>query len=368
MKIALITIHWANNYGAALQVFASKRYLSRYGCVSVIDYRSKFTSKGMQLVRFGFRVRDIFRIGKDILRMRPRYRVIRKFLDFNLKHLNATFQVKAADDFDIIAKQYDVFVSGSDQIWNPDIVSETGSIDTRYFLDFAKGKKIAYASSMGNYRYSGEKLKELIRHLNSYDAIAVREKDTADYLTALLGRPVAHVLDPTLLLEKQEWLKCFPVVKKIDRPFILVYALKKDDLLRRAVSEVSTILGLKIYAIDQDPIINYSCDCHLMDAGPDEFVQLFSQASFVITNSFHGTAFAVNFNIPFLVTTPPVGINRINSLLCSVALQERIIASAELGKLNTLIRSVLDFSECNIKLNVLRKISESYLNKACRNA
>lgn len=365
MNIALITIHWANNYGAALQVYASTRYLSRYGNVSVIDYRCSFTSKGMQVFRFGWGLRDFLRMGKDVFRLLPRYRVIKKFSDFNGRYLNVTSPVNSEVDFIRLVDQYDAFVSGSDQIWNPNIVSESGSINGRYFLDFVSGKKkVSYASSMGTYKYSAQDFSQISGYLSGYDFLSVREADTASYLEELLARPVAHVLDPTLLMGKDEWLNCFPAGKKQVDGFILVYALKKDALLRRVIEVVSAVLKLKVYAIDQDPLINYSCDRHMMDVGPDEFVDLFSQASFVVTNSFHGTAFSVNFNVPFLVTTPPTGINRISSLLDAVGLENRVVESFDEAALKALLEQEMFFGKSNQKLNDLRRESTQYIDKA----
>lgn len=369
MNIALITIHWANNYGAALQVYANARCLSRYGNVSVVDYRCEFTSKGMQLFRFGWGGRDVLRMGKDALRLFPRYRVIKKFAEFNSKYLKVTSPVIDSEDFFRVSEDFDVFVSGSDQIWNPNIVSESGSIDGRYFLDFVKGKKkISYASSMGTYKYSEESLPKILSYLSDYDSISVRELDTSKYLQDVLGLSVDHVLDPTLLLTKNEWLSSFSISTHRVEKFILVYALKKDNLLKKVVDLVSAKLGFKVYAIDQDPIINYSCDRHMMDVGPEEFVDLFSQASFVITNSFHGTAFSVNFSVPFLVTKPATGINRINSLLDGVGLQSRVVEEFNKEGVEVILNQEIDFGSAGCKIEQLRRKSLGYLERALGDA
>ncbi|MFV3327961.1 polysaccharide pyruvyl transferase family protein [Pseudomonas sp. NY15372] len=368
MKIALITIHWANNYGAALQVYACAQSLSRFGQVSVIDYRCEYTSKGMQLFRFGWGIRDLLRLGKDLLRIFPRYRVIKKFSEFNAKNLSVTRIIRTDEDFKKLVSDFDVFVSGSDQIWNPKIVSDLGRLDGRFFLDFAQDKKrISYASSMGTYKYSPQEIKSVASYLNKYQFISVRESDTAVTLQEILGRSVEHVLDPTLLMNKSEWLSGCSKKTENRSGYILIYALKKDKLLKEVVEKTSSLLGLKVYSIDQDPVINYRCDRHMMDVGPDEFVELFSNASFVITNSFHGTAFSVNLNIPFIVTTPPTGINRINSLLKSVGLEDRIIGHYDEQALNRNIKDI-DFSDSNKRLDDLRKKSFEFLEGALKDA
>ncbi|MFO3722734.1 polysaccharide pyruvyl transferase family protein [Pseudomonas sp. HLMP] len=368
MKIALISIHWANNYGAALQVYACAKSLRKFGQVSVIDYRCEYTSKGMQLFRFGWGIRDVLRMAKDVLRILPRYKAIKKFANFNSSYLSITDTVRNGDDFRRLAEENDIFVSGSDQIWNPKIVSENGKFDGRFFLDFAQNKKrISYASSMGSYRFSPVELKDAVDYLEQYEHISVREQDTAIFLESALGRPVEHVLDPTLLMSKEEWASEFPKKSEIKDNYILVYALKKDKLLKKVIEKAASVLGLKVYAIDQDPLINYSCDRHMMDVGPEEFVDLFSRASFVVTNSFHGTAFAVNFNIPFIVTTPPTGINRISSLLQALGLDQRIVHEFDEENIKEYLGS-FDFTESNRKLDQLRTQSFNFLERALKDA
>lgn len=362
LKIALITIHWANNYGSSLQTFATLKALNKYGEVSVLDYRNPYTSKGMSWIRFGTKPRDILRISKDMFRLISRYKVIKKFENFSYKNFNLTNPLNNSD-FKKLNDEFDVFVSGSDQIWNPKIVNEEGIIDTHYFLDFVTDKKkISYASSLGTYKYTEIEAKEVTPLLNSYNTIAVREHDSSIYLSKLLHKDVSHVLDPTLLHTKEEWLKFFDIdINQNEEPYILVYALHKDKLLKEVVEKVVQELNFKVITIDQDPFTNFNCDKHIKDASPEEFIKLFSQANFVITNSFHGTCFSVNFNIPFIVTTPPSSINRIESLLKAVNIDERITIGENLS---VLINKDIDFDVINTKLNQLRYLSNTYLLNA----
>jgi len=366
MKIALITLHWANNYGASLQVFATVKALEKYGEVSVLDYRNSYTSKGMTWIRLGTRPRDILRIGKDLFRLRPRYKVIKKFKAFSYRYLNLTPTLHNEKAFTEVAQTFDLFVSGSDQIWNPKIVNEEGRLDTHYFLKFAIGKKkISYASSLGTYQYDDEERAQVITLLKEYTHLSVREHDSAQYLSKLLHRDVTHVLDPTLLHNKKEWLQFFDLPDSKDgETYILVYALKKDLLLKQTVEKVQKRLGMRVITIDQDPFTNFKNDRHIKDAGPDEFVKLFSQADFVITNSFHGSCFSVNFNIPFIVTTPPTSINRIESLLSAVGVQNRIIKDVE--DLSKSFEDHIDFDIINQKLQHLRETSNRYLANAVK--
>ena len=365
MKIALITIHWANSYGGMLQTLASQKILSDYGEVSIIDYKTPHLKKTMQLIRFGYMPRDFLRMGKDLFRLLPRYRLLHKFKSFIEKHFNLTQQYNNHHDLDKVEALYDVFVCGSDQIWNPRIID---GVDSAYFLGFIDNKKkISFASSCGSYQFSGNEETVLVNHLSSFSNIAVREKNTAQYISHLLEeRKITTVLDPTLMLNKSEWLKLLEIkVPKKNKPYVFVYTLKKDEFVRNIVEEVSNHFNLEIIVIDQDPFLGFSSDKHIQDADPKEYLELIAGASFVITNSFHGTAFSVNFEVPFISIRPESGLNRIQDFLESVGLNERLILNKD--DLNDIIRSAVDFKSSGSKLEELRASTRSYLNHALNN-
>jgi hypothetical protein len=199
--------------------------------------------------------------------------------------------------------------------------------------------------------------------LQDYSGITVREKDSAQYLSALLQRKVTDVLDPTLLFDMREWLAFFNLMKKQpEQPYILVYALKKDLLLKQTVEQVASELGYPIITIDQDPFTNFSNDQHIKDAGPVEFIELFANAGFIVTNSFHGTCFSVNFNIPFIVTSPLSGINRIENLLSIVGASDRITLHAD--NVKKILSTDIDFEYANTKLESLRIACKKYIKDA----
>ncbi|SMY35615.1 Polysaccharide pyruvyl transferase [Photobacterium malacitanum] len=364
MKIALITLHAANNYGAVLQVFAMKKTLDFYGETNLIDYRPEHVFNTLKPIRFSLEVRSILRITKDILRYKERKKVIDKFWSFITNNFSLTERVYNKSEIERVLHNYDYVVSGSDQIWNPNVVTADGSIDLNYFLNFdLEIKKVAYASSMGTYKYNKNDEKIILNCLSNYKAISVREKDTKNYLNNKANLNVEHVLDPTLLLTKSEWKK---IAKKPDNikyeEYILVYALKKDILLKKVITELKNKTGLKVITIDQDPLLNYKPDQHLKDIGPDEFVYLFENAKFIITNSFHGTAFSCNLNKPFIVTEPPTGINRIVSLLSILGMQDRVVRSEESFDIHDLILPI-DFDSMNEKLNLERHKSLTFLRE-----
>ncbi|MNP26479.1 Polysaccharide pyruvyl transferase [compost metagenome] len=218
---------------------------------------------------------------------------------------------------------------------------------------------------MGSHHYSIAEKDLALKYLATFDKVSVRESDSAQYLRKLLERPIEHVLDPTLLLSKNEWLSTLKLNKPFSqRPYILVYVLRKNRILSKTVNLVAKSLGMDVIIIDQDPFTTLKCNTHVRDAGPRDFVELFSNASFVITNSFHGTAFSVNFNVPFIVTPPPSGLNRIMSLLTAVGAESRVIKSEE--EASKVICDPINFEEININLNALRTKSKSYIESSMR--
>jgi hypothetical protein len=362
MKIALITIHHANSYGGNLQAFASQKLLSRYGETKIIDYKTPHLSSSMRLIRFGGGLRSILRVGKDLFRLRPRKRLIVKFKKFAQQFLVLTRPIDRRIDLGRLEAEFDVFVCGSDQIWNPKVL---GYFDTSYMLDFVKiKKKISFASSSGSHRFSTTEEPNVVNCLNSFSYLSVREKDTGSMVSSILDdRVVSHVLDPTLMLNKNEWLDYLGLKDEASpERYVLVYTLKKDSLTRAVVDLVALELNLKVVAIDQDTILGYRVDKHLMDASPVDYVQLFSQASFVVTNSFHGTAFSVNFGIPFVVTIPETGLNRIKGFLESVGLCGRLIESVT--DFEKVMAKPIDQDLVFKKLNSLRQQTFEYLDEA----
>ncbi|MBK5553034.1 MULTISPECIES: polysaccharide pyruvyl transferase family protein [unclassified Pseudomonas] len=364
MKIALITIHHANSYGGTLQALASQAVLSKYGDVKIIDYKSKELEQTLNLIRIDRNPRSIFRAGKDFFRLLPRKRLIAKFKEFMRVNYKLTPACPDLQSLQSISSDFDCVVCGSDQIWNPNI---TGQLDLNYMLAFSRAKrKISFSSSAGSYSYSDEETAKVRKALSTFDSISVREEDTARKLRSMLGnQKVAHTLDPTLMLDKRQWMQGLLLTEKAPVPadqYILVYTLKKDALVRETINRIKTLLGLRVVAIDQDPFLGYKSDRHIMDASPVDYVSLFANASFVITNSFHGTAFALNFAIPFVTVLPESGLNRIKGLLDKVDLADRLVS--HLSEVGSVVGKPIDFTSSHKKLDALRLVTWDYLDGA----
>lgn len=362
MKIALVTIHKANNYGALLQAYALQEVLKKFGEVKLVDYDNEYLSVTLRPIRFVLTLHGLLGIGKDLCRFFPRSRLVNKFNKFISERFELTPTYGQAELLRNKLPGYDYYVVGSDQVWNPTCVSQKGLLDTVYFLEFAPdgARKISFASSVGGHVYSDEEALAVKRYLTTFHAISVREKNTQDYLTHLGIENVEHVLDPTLLLDRSQWQ---PLISQqaCSEPFLLVYSVPKSKLVRPAVDYFAKKLGLKVIAVDQDLTANANVDEHLRDAGPEDLLSLFAAAEFVVTDSFHGVCFSINFERQFVALTPGVHVNRVESLLSLVGLSRQYVRQE--SEFPTISLNI-DFDEPRVKLNAARTSSLRFLESA----
>lgn len=364
MRIGLITIHNANNYGAVLQTFALVNVLSTYGKVEVINYDNRHISRDSDLIRFYPSIHGLLGTGKDIFRIIPRRKAIGKFLEFRNRYINTTQLYSKRKLQQNKLDKFDIYISGSDQIWNPACVSRKKVLDSIYFCDFTSSekKKISYASSLGSYSFSSSEKEQLKIYLKDFTHISVREKEAQLFLNDLLSLNVEHVLDPTLLLSKQEWLDSFKIKENDSaEKYILLYSVPRSKLLAKTVDYISKKLNLKVIAINQSLTTGAKVSQQIRDAGPIEFLSYFSSASFVITDSFHGTCFALNFAIPFVSVSAGKNINRVQSLLSIVGLEDRILKEEEQLKE---MKFKINFDSAHKRLEKAKEESKNYLSRA----
>ncbi|MGR3268964.1 polysaccharide pyruvyl transferase family protein [Vibrio vulnificus] len=354
MKVGIITIHNVSNYGAVLQAFALKETVCRRHECYIIDFDNPHVSKSLKHIRLGLTFHAFLGMGKDILRILPRSRVIPKFKRFIFQKMNLV----ELNSLEI--SEMNVFISGSDQIWNPACVSPEKKFVSQYFLSFAEHsqKKISYASSCGAYEFNNDEVKELKRYLSSYKSLAVREKKTSEFLSNTLNRNVSHVLDPTLLLTKKEWLDKISDNSYRTGDYILVYVIKKTQLLKDTIRKIKSRLNMRVILVEQGLYFDSIIDEHIRDAGPEDFISLVNNAKFIITDSFHGTTFSVIFNKPFCSVSPGANVNRISSLLNTIGLENRIIHDHE--NIDN-ISLDMDFEEVNKLLFSQIEKSKEYL-------
>lgn len=316
--ILLITIHRTNNYGALLQTYAMQDVLSEYGEIQVLDYRNDYVESSLDYVRFQFGVKSAL---KDLIRIIPRFKAIKKMNGF----IGRYFNLVDASDVLVGHSNFDVYICGSDQIWNPACVSKKAELDSNYFASFAKpGKKIiSYGSSIGSHLFSPSEKTVAKELLSKFSALSVRESTSGAIVQSIVGKKVNHVLDPTLLITGSKWLE-LANAPRVDK-YILVYTVPKVKQLSSVVGYFKKKLGLKVIAIDQGLYTSKYVDKQFRDVGVEDFLGLFAKAEFVITDSFHGVCFSINFGKKFCAVRPGKHSNRIDDLLHTLDLNSRAV-------------------------------------------
>lgn len=292
-KVGVITFHRALNYGAVLQGYALQTFLTKQGFASeLIDYLPTSFRNERRLLNFS----SLSSLARTLYKY-PRYKQkIRRFDRF-LKKCNLSDSISQYKDLNVYSKKYDFLVSGSDQVWN----RQWNHSDGAYYLDFADlSKKYSYAASLGKSDFDQFESKRLADLIKSFRRISIREKSGSDLISSLIGRNVETHVDPTLLLDKEDWGKITHVID--EKPYLLIYTLEEDTELLNKAFEISAkkkinIIQIKdVFKRTKGPIKFASC------ISPEHFVSLFSSASFIITNSFHGLVFSTIFEKDFIVS------------------------------------------------------------------
>lgn len=377
MKIGILTILNVNNYGAELQCCALYRKLTKMGYdAEVINYLfginpgHDFSGEKLTVpISFKQRIKvSLLPIVQNLFCMfHQKNKKLRnkRFDEFHEKYNHLTSTVFPSVKSLYSAKfDYDVICVGSDQVWN----YEKGYSLEPFFACFDKKgtKKISYASSIGLSALSKEAEVVFEKELSGFSHLSVREQQASDLLEKLLHREVDVVLDPTLILDSKEWLE----VAKFDmcpkEKYILVYivTIKPCDYVLEVARHIAKQRNLKIVRICRDAYPERSGKDvqEILTAGPSDFVGLFANAEFVVTNSFHGTVFSINFSKPFysVIKSQHSTNSRLTSILKKLRLEDRIISvGSPLPKI-----SDIDYTVPSEKLREERNHSFEYIKKA----
>ena len=367
MKIGILTFHRATNYGAILQAYALIQYLINQGYdAKIVDYKPK----GMGILYAPINVpgflKKIKRIVLNLLMLPSlltRYKKREMFWKYINKVLPMTDIVLSSGDL----PRMDAYIVGSDQVWS---VCFTGGIDNLYWGQFDRNgaKLISYAGSaaenMGDSFYSNENAKLL----ESFDFISVREKELQGYLqTQIPNKKIEKVLDPTLMAGVDFFDELIADEMPLEKTYVLVYQVirTKDALISEYAKQIASRAGWDIVEIKNSRLYicsqgKFSISKELQN--PTQFVSLFKYAQFVITTSFHGTAFSLMFNRPFNVVSISDEVDsRSKDLLMQLNLTDRLV----LLPLNKVQKNI-DWKDVNSRLQELRMPSREFLKKALR--
>lgn len=368
-KIGILTFHNAHNYGAVLQAYALKTKLNRMGHeATVLNYRNKYIGRNYKKVfHIDFWKRDILpsRWGKVLREVRDVFYGLSEwqkqwqvFEDFtNEKLLDGEKRQLTLEE--VAAKDIDVYVLGSDQIWAREL---THGMDPAYFGQFAPDKaKISYAASVPNGSIPENEKPYFKQYLQSLSHISVREEKLAVSLRELTGREVETVIDPTLLLEKEDYQELLHEKPLKQGDYVFAYFVVENETLSRLAKKAAELMGCELVELHykKTPTINGK---HMVfDAGPREFLTYIKDAKMVLTNSFHGTVFSILFQKKFYSVYKENG--RIENLLGFLGLADRHITEESGIRLD----DEIDYRASEDRLAEYRRKSVEFLAKGIGN-
>lgn len=345
MKVGIVTFPRAINYGTALQAVALQAavsargvqaYFAEHHCKKIEDADKPFDMK---------RALDIRYTAAHLLNLSTARKRARRFRDFAAAHM----RFGPADP-----QCADVMIAGSDQIWNGAI---TGN-DDYYFLNFKKEntKKIAYAASFGVADIPTEHHPRLRGLLMDFDRISVREKQAAELVREIAGLDVPVVPDPTLLLTKAQWAAY--MAPKAEKAYIFVYTVFNSDAIWVFAEELSKKTGLPIKTVSYSTLHKHHA-VYDYTASPADWLGYMAGAAYVVTNSFHGVAFSINFEKQFFYELPPArtGVaSRLSYIIEHYGLSHRALSMADMEER-------IDFSAVREKLSEDRRVGERFLDE-----
>lgn len=370
-KVGIATVTTGHNYGTSLQAYSTKEILSKLGFEgellklkgSFINGRDirlkKLLIMFLRSLLYKKNVRAAFSVFIKGKEKKLTSNTKSLFNDFSLMFLTPKeYTWKSLTD---IAKtdEYISFVCGSDQVWN----ANTLYVDPLYYLEFAPtNKRVAFTPSFGSSEIASYNKSVISKKLSSIKSLSVREESGCNIIYELTGRDSICLIDPTLVLSKSDWSEKFNIKDRlVSKPYILFYFLDKPSISAESfVNNLKSELQIDVIGIPykySEGLISEYLDC-----GPVEFLNLVYNARFVVTDSFHGTAFSLNFGVPFATFERNYGVNSNQS--------SRIISLLEkVGEIDKLEPSIINHNKLNVSsiekiLEYERKKSLKYLKES----
>lgn len=332
MKLSLITMQGVYNYGSALQTYASQKVLIDLG------YRVEIVNYYPNRMRNYGSLKQLYRDAKPfhknvwkcmviaICKYPSMIKLKKVFVPFTEKYFHKTMVYNSNLELCKNPPIADVYCTGSDQVWNDYL---EGSFDESYFLNFApdEAKKIAFSASFGRDDIRCDELAPMRSLLEKYSAISVREESGLKILNEINVEKKKCVLDPTFLLSKKDWMSLAIPVEETD--YILVYKLHEDSLTSEIALAIARQTGQKVVRISNDYLKRIKTGKTIVAPKVEEFISYIANASLIVTDSFHATAFSLNLNVPFVSVKWRMFNDRIETILRKVGLENRSVSTIE---------------------------------------
>lgn len=373
-KVGILTTFRQPNWGSVLQAYALEKVIEDLGfSVELIDYRYPNDFHWKRGKTWGKPNKITFKyfIQKSkhfiLVRLGMRSKLLMELLNEFIKHeITVSEPIASYEELHKKPPIYDIYISGSDQIWNPNTMLG----DMSYLFDFVSkdSKKIAYASSFSCLRIPQKYEREYKHYLSLFYSLSVRENNGKKILKQLLGIDVNVVLDPTLLLPKAHWEKFIKKAHKLKLPkqyilcYMLSYTFEVEEPMGLLLTKIQKKYNMPVLAIKGFPNSFQGDKIFIPKSygiGIEEFLFLISQSSIVVSSSFHGTAFALNFGKPLVAMGAKNDDDRVQSLLSNLGLYRQFVYSDSISELN--VNPYYDLDVEQNKLEDLRKKSMKYL-------
>lgn len=359
MNIGVITFHWVTNYGAVLQAYALQSHLTKLGHnVQVIDYMPRTFEKTFAKCFVSKRPAAIKKYLVEYLKEK-------KFVPFRRKHFQLTPNYGSVHDLRESPPRCDVYICGSDQIWNTWFtLNGEGCVTTSYFLDFGNEKttRIAYAVSFGCEEYADDIQRIVAPLLRNFSAISAREETGCKIIRSMGFDNVSLVPDPALLLTAEDYDGLLKRIAIRRSPFAFCYLMHDGQHTATQIEEYFRQTLLKSVVSTKE--LRYSI------MGVPDWLSHIKNSELVITNSFHGVVLSIIYKKDFFaipVEGPLASMNdRIFTLLKRLNLQDRILNSCEPGRISKLVSEPINWDSVEKQINALRKEADVFLKNALK--
>jgi len=358
MRVGVITFHNAHNFGATLQALALQRVLKNLGCRPCIIHYHPNAIDNLYVPVPERGIKGVYKRIRLPFRKRARARLAkyRKYSSYIRNNFILLGDYKKSGEVTQEGLNLDAYITGSDQVWNP---FHLGGYDPVYTLEFVKdARKIAYAASAGKVRIDEAYRDDFRRSLPRFDSISVREMSLRTEIEELSGLKVSITLDPTLLLDREEY-EAYKVPTHFGEKYILVYMMEKNKKMVGLVNKISRITGYPVVQRKLPGVFKNECGS-FYNHDPGEFLGDVEGAEFILTNSFHGTVFAIIYEKPFLSMLHSGTGSRIIDLLTELGLESHIIYDpdtfTELDRME-----IKDIHKVKERIGELRQDSISFL-------
>ena len=367
-KIGILTFHRAVNYGAVLQAYALQQVILRKGAVcEIIDFRCRAIEENYRLIKpiqGDLLIPAVKQTLRSVITFREKRRQKKGFERFLKQKLALSEPVETNPT--VLNSRYDAFITGSDQVFNPGM---TGTDMSVYYLSFANKPGYSYAASFGKANIDDKLSGMAAEWLKRLRGISVREDSGVRIVQELTGHtPLVHV-DPSMLLQADEWEKLEKKPAGCEEPYILVYNMLTDELLYQTAQSLGKIKKRKICFVNNKILRlkrQYPDFDYIDDASPEEFLWLVHHADYVLTSSFHGTVFSLLFHKRFLVVLPEGEPRnaRLVSLLEMADAEERIFTTdVRLEQID----EEPDWPGIDVRISTCRKESFRYIDEIVKN-